>query len=472
MIARHTLTYIGSRGLAAALNMAALAAFTRLAPVETYGIYLFVLSWALVFYGATSQWPKFAFFALYDEARGPAQIATVAWLLTVMSALAGLCAIGAVATGLTEPRVAAAIVAAMVGMTLFEVTVEIARTRLAAATVGLSVVLRGALVLVLGSLALHWSGDPLILVGAVAVANVLAAIPAALTFLPLVAKGSWSREEARRFLVFGWPLAISLGFTALAQTVDRLIVANAIGAGDLGVYGAIGDFLRQSFVVFGEGVALSYMSIAKHDARWHGTPSAQPVLRQAVCTLTLIGAFGAVFFLIFEDVVVSILLGPSYRAAAAVVTPFLVAASVATMFRAYYFGQVIYFTRSSLLEAIASAAMLVTIGSLSYLLIPHYGVRGAAVAVACGQVLACFVFVFGARGNERMPVPLAQVAQIALCALATWAALAGLGLVSQGGPFANGLKFTILGAATAATAWHFDVFGIREVVARWSRRVA
>ena len=33
---------------------------TRLAPVETYGLYLLILSWALVLYGATCQWPKFA----------------------------------------------------------------------------------------------------------------------------------------------------------------------------------------------------------------------------------------------------------------------------------------------------------------------------------------------------------------------------------------------------------------------------
>ena len=44
MIARHSLIYVGSRGFAAALNMASVAVFTRLAPVESYGTYLYVLA--------------------------------------------------------------------------------------------------------------------------------------------------------------------------------------------------------------------------------------------------------------------------------------------------------------------------------------------------------------------------------------------------------------------------------------------
>ena len=52
---------LGISGLVAlGLNMASVAVFTRLAPVESYGTYLYVLSWALVLYGATCQWPKFA----------------------------------------------------------------------------------------------------------------------------------------------------------------------------------------------------------------------------------------------------------------------------------------------------------------------------------------------------------------------------------------------------------------------------
>ena len=54
------------------------------------------------------------------------------------------------------------------------------------------------------------------------------------------------------------------------QVVDRLIIVKTVGPEHLGAYGAIADFLKQSFVVFGEALALSLISIAKREARDRG----------------------------------------------------------------------------------------------------------------------------------------------------------------------------------------------------------
>lgn len=473
MIARHTLTYVGSRGVAAILNLVSLAVFTRLAPVESYGVYLFILSWALVLYGSTCQWPKFAFFALYDEARADAQIGTVVRVLLATLALASLIAAGAVALDLVSARIAAAVVAAAFGMTAFEGAIEIARTRLAAESVALSVILRAVLVLGLGSAALTITGDPVHLVFAVALANALAALPAGRSIAHLVLRGRGSLVEARRLLVYGWPLILSFGIAALAQTIDRLIIGRTIGPEDLGAYGAIADFLKQSFVVFGESIALSMVSIAKRDARDGGMEAARPVLKDAARALTLIGAFGTVFFLTFDDIVVSILLGPAYREAAIALAPTLIAASIFLMFRAYYFGQIIYFAQSSRLDAVSSLVMLVTVAGLSLLLIPGHGVKGAAIALAAGQGLACLVFILGVKGRMRMPVPLVDIILIVLCALGTWAAMSGIDLLPEArGPVDAALKLGLLGTGFLAAAWHFNIIGIAESVLRWSRRAA
>ncbi|GJE26963.1 lipopolysaccharide biosynthesis protein [Methylobacterium organophilum] len=472
MIARHTLTYVGSRGVAAALNMASLAVFTRLAPVEVYGSYLWVLSWALLVYGATCQWPKFAFFALYDETRAPEQVGTLVRLLMGMLVLAGLVTAGAAAAGLLAPPMAAAVVAAVLGMAIFEGTLEVARTRLAAASVAASVVARGVLVLGLGSLVLARTGDPIDLVLAVALANALAALPALRSVGPLL-RGRGSVAEARRLLAYGWPLVLSFGLAALAQTLDRLIIGKSIGAQELGAYGAIGDFLRQSFVVFGESIALSMISIAKRDARDGGMPAARPVLRDAARALTLVGAFGTVFYLSFDAVLVSVLLGPEYRGTALELAPILVAASLCQMFRAYYFGQVIYFARTSHLDAVASLLLLVVVAGLSLLLIPTHGVMGAAIAVAVGQAVACLAFILGAKGGIRMPVPVVDIVLIVLCALGTSAILSGVSRLPGGdGVFGEALQFALIAVAGAAAAWHFNIIGIADGLARRSRRAA
>lgn len=465
MIVRHSLIYVGSRGFAAGLNMASVAVFTRLAPVESYGTYLYVVSWALVLYGATCQWPKFAFFALYDEARAPAQVGTVVRILGGTLLLAGFGSVLAVALGLVSAATATAILALAFGTTLFEGATEIARTRLQAGAVAASVMSRAVLILGLGSLALHLSADPLHLAFAVAAANAVAALPAAATTAPMM-PGRGSRAEALRLFAYGWPLVLSFGTAALAQSLDRLIIAKTVGPAGLGAYGALADFLRQSFIVFGEAIALSLISIAKREARAGDMSGALGVLSDAARAMTLIAAFGAVFFLAFDDVVVTILLGPDYRAEARQLAPVLILASILMMFRAYYFGQVIYFTRSSRLEAAAAFATLVAVAALSLLLIPRLGATGAALAFAGGQSAACLVLVFGAgRAGTTMPLPLADMAGIAGIALACAAVNAGIGLV-PGGLMVPGqiLRLVLLAASAGAAAWRYDVLGFAGAI--------
>lgn len=470
MIARHTTIYLGSRGLAAAINLGSVAVFTRLAPPESYGTYLYILSWALVLYGATCQWPKFAFFALYDEASEGAQVGTVVRILLCTLALAALGSGLAVALHLVPPRIAAAIVALAFGTTLFEGATEIARTRLKAASVALSVVLRGVLILGLGSAVLMVSGDAVHLALAVATAYGLASIPAAATVVPLM-PGRGNRAEAMRLLAYGWPLVLSFGIAALAQVVDRLIIVKTVGPEDLGAYGAIADFLKQSFVVFGEALALSLVSIAKREARDGGMAAAHAVLADAARAMALVAAFGAAFFLNFDGLVVSVLLGPDYREQARALAPVLILASILMMFRAYYFGQIIYFTHSSRLEAVASTATLATVCVLSLALIPHLGVAGAAIAFAAGQAAACLVFVLGANrrgsGLPAMPLPLADFAGIAGIALAAGLLPAMIGWLPGGeGGAAQALRFAVLVAGFLAAVWRYDAVGIAGALRR------
>ncbi|GBU18100.1 MULTISPECIES: oligosaccharide flippase family protein [Methylobacterium] len=476
MLTRHTITYVGSRGVAALLNLVSVAAFTRLAPVESYGTYLYIFSWGLVLYGATCQWPKFAFFALYDEKRGPGQVDTVVRMLGLALLATALLAGLAVAAGLVEGRMALAVVAATTGMTLFEGATEIARTRLAALPVGIAVLVRAVLVLTLGSLSLWLTRDPVWLALAVASANVIASLPPARVVWPML-DGHASLAEARRLLAYGWPLVFSFGIAALAQVLDRLVVGKSLGPGELGAYGAIADFLKQSFLVFGESIALSMISIAKRDARAGDAAASAGVLEEAARTLTLIAAFGTAFFLSFDDVVVAILLGPDYRAQALVLAPVLIAASVTMMFRAYYFGQVIYFTRTSHLDAIASLVMLVTVGGLSLVLIPRSGVYGAALAFAVGQLAGCLTFVLGSRfgpGGSRgpMPFPAADIAAIVAWTLLCAGVVAAIGHLPDGhSPLARGVQFLVLVAGFLAAVWRLDLAGIPAAI-RGIRRPA
>ncbi|MFD0937663.1 lipopolysaccharide biosynthesis protein, partial [Methylobacterium trifolii] len=281
--------------------------------------------------------------------------------------------------------------------------------------------------------------------------------------------GRGSRVEAGRLLAYGWPLALSFGTAALAASLDRLIIGRTVGPEELGAYGAIADFLKQSFVVFGEALTLSMIPIAKREARLGGWPAASAILADAARAIALLAAFGAVFFSAFDDVVIAILLGPDYRAEAQRLAPVLILASILMTLRAHYFGQVIYFARTSRLELAASVAALVTVAGPALLLIPSFGVMGAAIAFAAGQGAACLVFILGARwraeGAIAMPLPGADILGIVggalACALLLWA----IGLTPWGfAPAGQALRFVLLIAGFVAVAWRYDVVGIARAV--------
>lgn len=196
--------------------------------------------------------------------------------------------------------------------------------------------------------------------------------------------------------------------------------------------------------------------------------AARPVLEDAARLMAVIAAFGGAFFLAFDDLVVVVLLGPDYRTAALGVAPLLIAASVFLMLRSYYFGQVIYFSASSRLDAIASVTLLVTITGLSAVLIPPYGIAGAATAVVLGQALACLVFIAGDRAGIRMPVPWRNVAVIGATALACRLAIASIEAASAGRTTATViLELVILLTGVAAMAWRYDILGVAGLVRRW-----
>src|SRR5713101_6392620 len=69
MLNTPVILYLGSRGIAAAGNLLAVAIFTRIAGPAEYGHYVLIFAWSLIVYGFGAQWMRFAFFGVYQSER-------------------------------------------------------------------------------------------------------------------------------------------------------------------------------------------------------------------------------------------------------------------------------------------------------------------------------------------------------------------------------------------------------------------
>lgn len=443
--------YFGSRALAALGNLLAVATFTRIAGPEEYGKYVLIFAWSMIVYGFTAQWMRFAYFGTYKSGRINEYVASLARLHV---AALGILAIsfGAMALlGSFDRPFLISIFAVVFGMTIYESAFEVTRTLPNAIAAAMSMIIRACLIIGLGS-ALLWSeGTSTGLAFGIAIAHLLAAIPC-LTALSGVRLSESSQEATATMLRYGWPLLLSFGVVAVGQSIDRLLLAHFAGTLTLGPYGVIADLLRQSFSVVGEGIILALGTAAKQYANEGDIEASNRELRKCYNSCLATAVFGAVFFVVFGDFLVNFLLGGKFVGPSHHLIPIFAIAFAFMTMRNFYFGQVIYFIRTSHLELIMSVLFVAASSLLSILLIPRYGAQGAAFSLMMAFVITCLAYVIAGRRQYYLPVDLAGTGTIALAATLF---LAGVWLVDRltGQPavalFTKGTLFAIIAAIVA-----------------------
>jgi O-antigen/teichoic acid export membrane protein len=472
MVQRHVQLYMGSRVVAALLNLICVAVFARLAGPAAFGEYLIAFAWAYIIYGFTIQWLRFSFFAGFRTAEDIDQISTFMSLIVVSIAIIAGAGLLFSLTGLVTAGRLTAILLLVVAFAIYDAAHEMGRSQLKAEGVALTTMSRAVLMLALGTAAIYFIGTAMSLVAAVAIAHLLAVLPLARDVLPHM-RGGIRRDVAVRFLTYGWPLILAFGLISLGQNLDRLMLEHWTGVEAVGAYGAVGNVIKQSFTVVSEGIAGAYIAIAKRAAADGNDAQATDVLRQAFRAFMATAAFGVAAFLAVGDYAIAMLVGGRFWDPVAGVVPLLLAASVLMIFRMYYFGQVIFFGKSSRLELVVSVADVASVGLAGLVLIPRFGIAGAAAALLCGQLVGCLTYAIAGRRLYTMPVSIPDVLGIGGCAAAGFAAckVANHFIPVRGASFA--LDLILLGLAFIVAIKRYDLFGMEKIVMQlWRRGMA
>ena len=459
--------YLAAKVAAALLNAAAVVLFVRIAGDAVYGAYLIGFAFAFVAYSFATQWLLSAHFGRQTRERA-APVATAAVLTMVATLPAGLAIVATCAgLGFIAPGVALPACALVMGLAVYNTAAEIGRAQLAVGAVAGAAFLRSFGTLLLGGLTLWQGGGAAALLIAVAVAHLVAALPVALRLRASLWQDGFTwpeRAEFVRLWTYGAPLVVAAGASALALSIDRIILDQVLGSAVVGPYGAVLDFTKQSFIIVGESVTISYISYAK---ALHGdgrASEARGVLRQASVTVAYLAVFGLAFFTLFGAPLFARLFGTAPDALGEIVV-WLALGNACLLMRAYYFGQVIYFTGSVRLELRATLVALVVGAVLGLALIPSHGVLGAAIAFALTQGAALATFLASAETRRVMPLADPRIGLVVGCGLAM--VLFGLGLERWlAGPAAIVLNLTAMTVLSVMLALRFDLFDAQALRAK------
>lgn len=460
---RHAFSYLIAHGLPALLGFAAIIIFTHMLSPEDYGFYVVGMSLAGIVSAVLFAWIRLSILRYQSEGEG-ADIrltALVGYGLSV--ALSPIVLIGLLLT--TGSPLDQLLLATMVAVALglFEFGQNVLNARQLSGAYMRAAILRAVLTLAISLALVHlgMGGTGLLVgIGSAYLATALFSSP-----------GIW-RAPVRgfesdvflRMLAFGAPMAISGMVFSLHAALDRLIVVYFLGEGAAGVYGASADLVRQIilFPAMAVGAAMAPMVI--RSLAEGGAERADRQLKLSAEMLLAVVLPATIGLALVAPSFSALMLGPEFRDVAAYLIPVL---SFAWLFQAMtqqYVHISFHLAKTSRFLLMQGTALLCINLVLTVILVPAYGLSGAAWALAIAEAMGVVVGFLLARRAHPLPVPTGRIARV-LAASAAMAAPTYLVMRLVDDPVLSLALSVATGVASyALAAVALDVVGARGLL--------
>lgn len=473
MLIRHSLAYLVARGIPGLANLAALMLYTRFLAPDDYGKYALVVAGISATSVVVFQWQRVVV-ARWLPTRESDPIRFLGEALGMFSLLAAISTAAGLLLALGWPdavwqRLLALAVPLLVGWNWLELNLVLAAAQLAPARYGRLSTTKSLLALGLGG-TLAW-------IGIGAYAPLLGLLAGCVLAVPLFGFAVWrgvrlrwpEAGALREQLHFGLPLIATFALDWIVASSDRILVGWLVGVDAAGLYAVGYDLAQQSL-----GTVLAVVQVAAYplvvralEGSGHGEVQAR--LRQNGELIVALALSGAVALLAFSEEVSLVIVGEAFRADTIVLLPWIALAAGLSGVKGYHFDLAFHLgRRSGALVATSSVAALVNIG-LNLILLPRFGILGAAWAAVITFLLGLVMSGVLGRRVFRMP----PVSPIVLRAGAVAVAVGVGGLIGKLGADSVGMKllFGLLGSAFSGglAAYAVDLAGVRTGFTSWLR---
>lgn len=468
MLIRNTIFYSIGRGASGAINLLALALYTRLLTPFEYGQYALVLAWVGVVNALAFQWLGMGarrFLAAYTDRRGEFLSTIGASYLRLAGSVVAL----AVIFLLIQPdsRLRALIglgTVVICAQAWLELNLELSLAALKPVRYGTLMLIRALVAVACGAvLAYAGLGAPGVVIG---------------TMMGFLLPGIWlaafewrlaslRRQDAtlvRDLLNYGLPLTATYALAFVVTSSDRLLLGWLKGSAAVGPYAVAYDTTSQALIVLMMMVNLSAFPLAVRALEVDGPEAATKQLTQHAVLILTLALPATVGLAILAPNIALTLFGPSFQAAAAQLMPWLAIGALLAGLKAFYFDLSFQLGRVTTKQVWVSGCAAILNVVLNLWWIPQFGPLGAAWASLIAFLVACTMSAAMGRRAFRMPLPVAEWGRIAaasvVMAMALWPFVSYRGNVA--------LALQVLGGVIvyAVAAACLNVGNSRTVLAR------
>ncbi|RZJ00641.1 MAG: lipopolysaccharide biosynthesis protein [Brevundimonas sp.] len=463
--------YLPANIVQGVVGFLAIVLFTRILSPEDYGRYALAFSVATLTHVAVFSWLEAAmarFWATETEADGLAAHFASLYRTTFVLSAVYLPALSLVLWLWPADLAFKLALAAGLGSSPLRCLVKLGQERLrAAGEVAKSAALDmgttiAALVLGVGFAVWGFGGaSPLIGIAL----GALAALPFVLPGeLRQARTGVVTRERVRTYAGYGYPIAASLALTVVLASTDRFLLAAYLDEAAVGAYHAGYTIANRTLDVLFLWLGTAGQPALVMALERGGLPRLKEAAREQASTFLLVGLPAAAGVALVARPLAEVLIGEDLRAAAAVVTPWVALSALLYGLTAYYFGQAFTLGKKTkrLLIAMAIPAGLNVV--LNLILVPRFGVIGAAWATAASFGVGMLATLAIGRRVVALPIPWESLIR---CGVAT-AGMAAvvLQLPKFGGVLELAIDSSVGGLVYAAIALTINAAGVRDVAQR------
>ena len=275
--------------------------------------------------------------------------------------------------------------------------------------------------------------------------------------------GTFEAGRVRDYAMYGYPIAASLALTVVLSSTDRFVLDAYLGEAAVGAYHASYSIANRTLDVLFLWLGTAGQPALVMALERGGMERLKVAAREQLSTFLLVGLPAAAGVALVARPLSEVLIGEELRTAAASVTPWIALSALLFGLTAYYFGQAFTLGKKTkrLLIAMAVPAGLNVI--LNLILVPQFGLMGAAWATAASFGAGMIATWMIGRRVVALPIPWESLAR---CGVATGI----MALVVSQLPAVGGLGELILDASVggivyAAAALTLNAAGVRDVAA-------
>jgi O-antigen/teichoic acid export membrane protein len=230
-------------------------------------------------------------------------------------------------------------------------------------------------------------------------------------------RSDYDTASLRQIAHFGLPLVFSLGIATFLSVSDRFLVEYISGPVSLGMYAAGYTVVDRILVMIFMMTALPSFPLLIHKLEHEGVEAARKQTYHNAVALLITAMPACAGLILCSQHVAYFLIGPELRAGAVQVMPYIAIASLMGGLATHYFDHSFYLAKKSNLLLLTKAVPTVLNLGLNIMLIPTYGIMGAAIANVAAYALLLVLSVIAGQRVFVVDFPYVPAVQVTLATM-------------------------------------------------------